>query len=191
MDYMFDTRLPQQFWRNVIFEKNGCWIWTASKVTDGYGRFSLQRLGIKTRFAHRISFHILSQPIPAHLELDHLCKHRDCVNPAHLELVTHQENVKRGSLGATAKARKLANNLCPQGHKYDLIHKNGYRGCKTCVVKREQNRRPRTGTSNGLKTHCPKGHEYTTENTIFTQNSWRKTRRCRICRKQARTKNGV
>lgn len=47
-------------------------------------------------YAHRLSYELFVGPIPDGYELDHLCRNRGCVNPAHLEAVTHRVNVLRG-----------------------------------------------------------------------------------------------
>lgn len=67
----------------------GCWLWTASKTTGGYGQFN-------GGAAHRFSYEYFIGRIPEGLHIDHLCRARGCVNPQHLELVTHKENVQRG-----------------------------------------------------------------------------------------------
>ena len=72
-----------------------CWIWQLSKIGAGYGR--LQRDGVK-HLAHRWYYEQRFGPVPDGLELDHLCGRKDCVNPDHLEPVTHVENVRRGNL---------------------------------------------------------------------------------------------
>lgn len=71
---------------------SGCWIWTGSKGEDGYGSVRYRR---RVWRAHRAAYTILVGPIPAGLELDHLCRVRACVNPAHLEPVTGEENIRR------------------------------------------------------------------------------------------------
>ena len=70
----------------------GCWLWTAHRNADGYGvfRFDGQMGG-----AHRFAYRLLVGPVPEGMELDHLCRVRHCVNPDHLEVVTHAENVRR------------------------------------------------------------------------------------------------
>jgi hypothetical protein len=71
-----------------------CWVWQWSLKGDGYG----QAVGPNgPGKAHRIVYERLRGPIPAGLELDHLCRNPLCVNPDHLEPVTHQENLRRGS----------------------------------------------------------------------------------------------
>jgi hypothetical protein len=70
-----------------------CWIWQLAKTPDGYG---YTRVGYDHRRAHRVLYEQHVGPIPAGLDLDHLCRVRDCVNPAHMEPVTEAENVRRG-----------------------------------------------------------------------------------------------
>lgn len=90
-----DPRLPESFWRKVaIDDATGCWVWTGRLNAGGYGE-----TGRHDR-SHRAAYAALvSDPPnwePGGLELDHLCRVRACVNPAHLELVSHQENLLRG-----------------------------------------------------------------------------------------------
>lgn len=70
-----------------------CWIWTAAKKPNGYGQFHAGRTMVR---AHRWAYEHLVGPIPADMTLDHLCRVRACVNPAHLEPVTNAENHHRG-----------------------------------------------------------------------------------------------
>lgn len=75
-----------------------CWVWRRKLNTNGYGRVTVDR---KVLLAHRATYQALIGPISDDLELDHLCRVRSCVNPWHLEAITHAKNVQRGS------ARKL------------------------------------------------------------------------------------
>lgn len=85
----------QRFWAKVT-KTETCWLWTGSLTHDGYGRF---RLPTGHVLAHRWSYEQLVGPIPEGLVLDHVhkrgCRHRNCVNPAHLEPVTNAVNVAR------------------------------------------------------------------------------------------------
>ena len=83
----------QRFWGKVNKTEN-CWLWVASLNKNGYGQFKLNR---KMVSAHRLSYQWLIGQIPADLQLDHLCRVRNCVNPAHLEPVTILTNSLRGS----------------------------------------------------------------------------------------------
>ena len=107
----------------------GCWLWTAGKNEKGYGTFSLDG---EKRKAHRVAYEQYVGPIPDGLEIDHLCRHRGCVNPAHLEAVTHAENMARG-----ANAMKTH---CARGHEYagDNVYRtpDGRRDCRVCVAAR-------------------------------------------------------
>lgn len=73
--------------------ESGCWLWNRKVRSDGYGVKSVDHRG-EVR-AHRWVYERQVGPIPDGLELDHLCGTRSCVNPAHLEPVTHTENMRR------------------------------------------------------------------------------------------------
>lgn len=74
--------------------ETSCWTWTGHRDPKGYGRFCEGGRG-NTRLAHRVAYAALVGPIPDGLDLDHLCVNPPCVNPAHLEPVTHEENIRR------------------------------------------------------------------------------------------------
>ncbi|GAA1148111.1 hypothetical protein GCM10009651_36050 [Microbacterium natoriense] len=77
----------ERFWAKV--DKSGdCWTWTAAK-TNGYGVF---RIKPRNMVAHKVSYIWAHGPVPKGYEVDHMCFNRSCVNPAHLRLLTHQEN---------------------------------------------------------------------------------------------------
>lgn len=76
----------------VVAEFGVCWRWTGALDPDGYGQVSVAG---KTKQAHFASWEAVNGPVPEGHELDHLCRVRCCVNPDHLEAVTHSENVRR------------------------------------------------------------------------------------------------
>lgn len=115
----------ERFWSKV--DKSGdCWLWTAA-IDKGYGSFTIRR-GEKAK-AHRYAYQELVGPIPVGLTLDHLCRNRACVNPAHLEPVTLGVNVLRGE-GPGANNRRKSH--CPKGHPYDRTTVEGWRRCEEC-----------------------------------------------------------
>lgn len=108
----------------------GCWEWIGCIDTSGYGRLSWQK---RLQLAHRVMYELRKGPIPAGLTLDHLCRNPSCVNPEHLEPVTHRENVLRGA-GATAKHARQTH--CVRGHELVghnlIIESYGGRRCREC-----------------------------------------------------------
>ena len=70
-----------------------CWIWSGTLNNKGYGRVAIAGKG---QYAHRAMYEQEVGPIPDGYEIDHLCRVRACINPAHLEAVTHSENLRRG-----------------------------------------------------------------------------------------------
>jgi hypothetical protein len=111
---------------------SGCWIWTAALNRSGYGQFRLtgQR---GTSSAHRVVYEAERGPIPNGMTLDHLCRNRCCVNPDHLEPVTHRENVLRSPL--TLASINAGKTHCQHGHEFTA--ENTYtrprgRMCREC-----------------------------------------------------------
>src|SRR5438105_7122344 len=96
----------ERFWSKV--DRGGdadCWSWLASKDRDGYGFFCVSKDRPDDR-AYRVAYRLLVGPIPNGLELDHLCRNPGCVNPTHLEPVSHRVNVLRGQGPSAINARK-------------------------------------------------------------------------------------
>jgi hypothetical protein len=85
--------IAERLWSKVTGgDYTECWIWTGSVNERGYGRLSIDG---KPRRVHRIAYELMVGEIPEGLELDHLCNRRACVNPWHLEPVTHAVNIAR------------------------------------------------------------------------------------------------
>ena len=112
-----------------------CWIWTGENTEKGYGRIYIKG---KKLAAHRYFYEQTFGPIPKGLEIDHKCRVRNCVNPKHLEAITHRENVKRGWA-----ERIKTKTHCPNGHPYSgdnlytYTNKTGktWRMCKKCRLR--------------------------------------------------------
>lgn len=129
--------VKQRFFDKVAPEPNsGCWLWMASCTAEGYGQFWLEKTNVR---AHRWIYEFSVGPIPDGLQIDHLCRVRSCVNPAHLEAVDQQTNLLRGEGLTAINARKTH---CPAGHPYsgENLYNNprGARICRTCGRQRSR-----------------------------------------------------
>lgn len=118
---------------------SGCWEWTGFVNKQGYGRTYFE--GDRSVPAQQAVYRLLLGPIPEGKVLDHYCHtldrtcpggdschHRRCVNPAHMDPVTFEENSSRGAWG-----RKTH---CPHGHPYDeanTLVSGGRRYCRICA----------------------------------------------------------
>lgn len=83
----------QRLERRYTVESNGCWLWTGSITTAGYGHFSISGNYYQ---AHRLLYILRRGPVTTE-HMDHLCRTHRCVNPWHLEPVTAAVNMQRGT----------------------------------------------------------------------------------------------
>lgn len=120
--------LEKKFLKGTDFPyKEGCWSWKKCKNSSGYGVVSHgRRPKRKQLYVHRVSYELFNGDIPNHLEIDHLCRNKLCVNPLHLEAVTTKENLRRIPRSTH----------CPIGHEFSgenlVFTKRGHRICRQC-----------------------------------------------------------
>ncbi len=130
----------ERFWSKVD-KTPTCWLWNASVNGWGYGRFITGgRANRREWMAHRYSYEALIGPLPKDRPtLDHLCRVRRCVNPAHLEPVTARINNLRGMGNPARNSRKTH---CPKGHPYGdrttYVSRLGWRYCQICSAERKK-----------------------------------------------------
>jgi hypothetical protein len=128
MNIELNCKNKKNFWKRVAITPS-CWLWMGEINNDGYGRFTIRK---NHALAHRFSYEMLVGYIPEGLQIDHLCKVRNCLNPNHLEPVTSMENTRRSK----GNIYNSVTTHCMKGHEYleENIYQrpNGSRECLTC-----------------------------------------------------------
>jgi hypothetical protein len=118
---------PARLMALVHEEPSGCWTWTGA-LRNGYGDTCVDG----ERYAHRWSYEHFVGPIPDGLTIDHLCRNKRCVNPAHLEPVAMRENILRSDSASAVNARKTH---CIRGHRLpapSVMNSRQERICRPC-----------------------------------------------------------
>ena len=121
---------------------SGCLLWIKNINNNGYGMVNYNG---KRYLAHRLNYELTKSPIPDGLELDHLCRTPNCINPDHLEPVTHEINMKRSS-HATKTHCKNGDELTEDNiyHYSHPKHNETGRYCRKCrlsTLRRFHNKR--------------------------------------------------
>lgn len=109
-----------------------CLLWTGHLTPAGYGSMKVKGTTVGV---HRVAHEVWIGPIPAGLEVDHLCGNRACLEPAHLEAVTHRENLRRSSNWIASEINKSE---CKRGHTLpEIPGADGFRRCEPCRMRKE------------------------------------------------------
>ena len=136
------SNLIARFNNNFIVSISGCWLWTGFKSTTGYGVLQVDGKKIK---AHRISYEIYKKQIPQGMSVLHKCDVRECVNPDHLFIGTHQDNMKDMVEKRRSRNGNKCKTHCKRGHIFSeentYFTKSATRVCRECEKLRDAKRR--------------------------------------------------
>ena len=110
---------PKRFWSNVQKTKT-CWLWKGCKFRLGYGAVRVPHKGMQS--AHRIAWLLSGRKIPINKEIRHKCGIRSCVNPKHLTIGTHKQNMHDAVRQGTAGFHKLGPQ---QAQRIRKLYKSG------------------------------------------------------------------
>lgn len=116
---------------NITEAPNGCWEWTGNLNDSGYGVITAVNHGYTMARVHRIMFERENGDIPDGMEVRHKCDNPPCVNPDHLVLGTHADNMRD-----MAERGRALRETCKNGHpwtdEYVAYRPDGGRLCRVC-----------------------------------------------------------
>lgn len=139
--------LADRFWRKVTRASNDeCWLWIGSTDSKGYGQIRMP--GSKAtgrgrlRYATHVSLELAGRgSVPDGMEALHTCDNPPCVNPAHLVIGTHRENMQdswqkgRASKPPPSTIGRGRKEFCHRGHPLSVayVRRDGFRACRECL----------------------------------------------------------
>ena len=188
----------ERFRKYIEVAEGGCWNWTGHRDRKGYGSFSLPGGARHSVYAHRFSYEYFVGAIPEDMEVGHRCGNRGCVNPRHLEAMTHRQNLFDSMTSARRNAEKTH---CVHGHEYaernTIRTREGFRACKKCkrlymrhwwkknrmrILAQRRKLWRQTHKPTIPKSRCKRGHAFDKQNTYVDA---RGDRVCKACRRLA------
>jgi hypothetical protein len=125
----------KSFWNKVSIKNDReCWEWMAAKQPNGYGKFAMWNGKLHNFLSHRLAWMLWHGEDPGGLLVLHKCDNRGCVNPGHLFLGTHRDNIMdKIAKGRDHNTRKTH---CKHGHEFVgdnlFITNRGTRECNIC-----------------------------------------------------------
>lgn len=129
-------RAAERFWNRVafngpLFEGTHCWLWTHTTTSDGYGTTAVNSL---PRLAHLSAYIMAFGPIKKKMQCHHRCENKQCVNPAHMKILTPKEH---SDFHRQKHPGRYGKTYCKNGHEYTAensgYHNNGCRFCRECA----------------------------------------------------------
>lgn len=138
MDHTFFERFTAKY---TPEPNSGCWLWTAAVLNAGYGQIYYRG---RRANAHKAAYDFFHGPVPDGKEVHHTCNVPGCVNPDHLTVVTHAENML-SPVSATLSGINARKKACHVGHPFDsantYVSKTGARACRKCNAKRARDKK--------------------------------------------------
>lgn len=136
VNYVRPRRSFEESFEKYVDKSGECWEWSGSHYVNGYSKITSGR---DQALAHRWAYEHYRGRIPDGMVIDHLCRNRGCVNPDHMEVVTNNENLRRG---AGYGIRNGMRTTCIHGHEYtdENIYRTPQGGirCRECARIRDR-----------------------------------------------------